>query len=438
MRSLGSLTRQAFKKVWHSRFARSVAILASGTAAAQAITMAFSPLITRLYGPEVFGLLGVFVTLISILAPIAALTYPIAIILPKKDSHAMGIAKLAFSIALIVSTITAIVLFFLGDLLLRLVKSDALLDYIMLVPLAMMFAAMLQINQQWLIRKKQFKLTAKIAIAQAFIISSTQAIFGWLNPIPAVLIIIATFSAILHAFMMLIGIKYNPSAQATMLPHDLPEKISQLAKNYKEFVIYRTPQVFMNAVSQSLPILMLASFFGPTASGFYTIGKMVLGMPSTLISKSMGDVFYPRITEAAHKNENLTSLVSRATFALAMIGFIPFAIVIISGPYLFGVVFGSEWVMAGEYARWLAFWFYTMFFTTAIAQTIPVIRQQKLDLIFTVYKVSVRLLSLTAAFIFLKEDYLVVAVFSIVSALVNLQFMFLIFSKIREYDKRRI
>ena len=80
-------------------FVRNVTIVASGTAAAQAITMAFSPLITRIYGAEAFGLLGVFNALVSVVTPIAALTYPIAIVLPQEDTEAKGLVKLSSVIA---------------------------------------------------------------------------------------------------------------------------------------------------------------------------------------------------------------------------------------------------------------------------------------------------------------------------------------------------
>lgn len=66
-------------------FVRNVLAVVTGTATAQAITIAFAPVITRLYGPESFGQLGAFMALLNVLAPIAALTYPIAIVLPKKD-----------------------------------------------------------------------------------------------------------------------------------------------------------------------------------------------------------------------------------------------------------------------------------------------------------------------------------------------------------------
>jgi len=48
--------RKAFSLAWNSALVRNVALVGSGTAGAQAITMAFSPVITRIYGPEAFGL----------------------------------------------------------------------------------------------------------------------------------------------------------------------------------------------------------------------------------------------------------------------------------------------------------------------------------------------------------------------------------------------
>src|SRR5690606_19830586 len=58
------LTR--IKQLGQSKFVRNVAIVATGTAGAQAITMAFAPVITRLYGPEAFGLLGTFMAILGV------------------------------------------------------------------------------------------------------------------------------------------------------------------------------------------------------------------------------------------------------------------------------------------------------------------------------------------------------------------------------------
>src|SRR5690625_1999128 len=97
------------KRLLNNSFARNVALVATVTAGAQAITMAFSPIITRLYAPEACGLLGTFTATLAILTPIAALTYPIDVVLPKKDDDARSIAKLSLLLALTISLTVGIV-----------------------------------------------------------------------------------------------------------------------------------------------------------------------------------------------------------------------------------------------------------------------------------------------------------------------------------------
>ena len=94
-------------------FIRKVITLVLGTALAQGITVIFTPLVTRLYGPEAFGLLGTFTALVAVLGPIASLSFPIAIVLPEKKSDAKGIVQLSFYLSLFSSAIT-LVIFLVG------------------------------------------------------------------------------------------------------------------------------------------------------------------------------------------------------------------------------------------------------------------------------------------------------------------------------------
>ena len=63
-------------------FARGVVTLASGTAAAQLLTVLALPLITRLYSPADYGTLAVYSSTITLLLVVASLRYEVAIPLP--------------------------------------------------------------------------------------------------------------------------------------------------------------------------------------------------------------------------------------------------------------------------------------------------------------------------------------------------------------------
>src|SRR5699024_10764998 len=105
--------------------------------------------------------------------------------------------------------------------------------------------------------------------------------------------------------------------------------IKETAKQHYDFPLYRAPEELFSTLSQNLPILLLTSFFGPAAAGFYNIGRTVLSMPSRLIGKAIGDVFYPRISEAKNNGEDLNKLIKKATWSLVGVGIIPYGLVML-------------------------------------------------------------------------------------------------------------
>ena len=81
-----------------SKFIKNVIIMLTGTVGAQVVLLALSPVITRLYGPEAFGIMGTFNSMINIIVPIAALTYPVAIVLPKSEEKAKDLIFLLINL----------------------------------------------------------------------------------------------------------------------------------------------------------------------------------------------------------------------------------------------------------------------------------------------------------------------------------------------------
>lgn len=195
------------KNLTQSKFIRSVVLVAGGAAGAQAITMAFAPIITRMYGPESFGLLGTFMATLGVVTPVAALAYPIAIVLPKSDDDAKGLAKLSVRIALVIALAFSLVLLVAGDQIAAVLGMQAIASFMLLIPLALFFSALQQIMQQWLIRKKQFKVMARIAVSQSFILNGSKIGVGWFLPIGPVLIVLARLGNMHYAAQLWFGAK---------------------------------------------------------------------------------------------------------------------------------------------------------------------------------------------------------------------------------------
>ncbi|MDW7747884.1 lipopolysaccharide biosynthesis protein [Halomonas sp.] len=426
----------AAKCLTSSKFVRNVAIVATGTAGAQAITMAFAPIITRLYGPEAFGVFGIYTAILAVLTPLSALSYPTAIVLPKRDADAMKLVRLSIGVALGMTLLAALILLLFKDSIVSAFNLHAVDSFILLLPLAMLFSAAMGVMNQWIIRKKQFKIKAKVAVLQALWINLAKAGIGFFTPIAAVLVFIATAGSALHALMLWANIRKNPEAGMSKSDVDSIEdeaSITSLAWRHRDFAYYRTPQVVLNAASKSLPVLMLASFFGPAPAGFYALGKLVLGIPTTLIGQSVAAVFYPRINEAVLNGESPYKLLIKATAALAVVGVLPFATVIAFGPWLFSFVFGQEWYTAGVYAQWLALWSYFGFINRPSVGAIPVLSLQGFFLAYEIMSIGIRAGSLFLGFLMFESALIAVALFSLSSAGLNLFLIIATFVAAKRY-----
>src|SRR5690554_6428003 len=178
--------------------------------------MAFAPIITRLYGPEAFGVLGTFTAILAVLTPLAALSYPIAIVLPKRDADAIGLAKLSLGIAVFMSLLAALILLLFKTPIVNVFNLQAVEPFILLLPLAMLVSAAMAIMSQWVIRKKLFKIKAKVAVLQALWLNSTKAGVGLFSPLAAVLIVLATLGSALHALMLWVGIRQGSTGSMSI------------------------------------------------------------------------------------------------------------------------------------------------------------------------------------------------------------------------------
>ncbi|RHW32105.1 lipopolysaccharide biosynthesis protein [Neobacillus notoginsengisoli] len=413
-------------------FIRNVFTVASGTAIAQLIGILFSPLITRIYGPEAFGILGVFASLTSIIGPVVALTYPMAIVLPRDDTEAKTLAAFSVYIGVSTSVLVSILLGLFGRDLLSLLNMDVLFPYLIIIPFYLLLSTFLQVTEQWIIRKKLFSIKAKVTIYHALILNIAKVGMGFYYPVATVLIVLTTVGQMLNTVLLSMNIK-KELRNENKIKKKLPFR--SLAKSYKDFPIYRAPEMLVNGVTQSLPMLMLTTFFGPASAGFYVIGNRLLSMPAQIIGKAVGDVFYPRIAEAVNNKEKASKLVLKATKLLALVGLIPFGFIILFGPAVFSFTFGTSWEIAGEYARWMALWTYFMFLNNPSVRVIPVISEQRFFLLFTNVSLVIRFGLLIVGAYFFNSDIMAIALFSISGAILNIILIFKVILKCKRFDK---
>jgi len=401
--------------------------LMTGKGIAQALTILLTPVITRLYGAEAFGVLGVFVSITGLLIGFTSLTYSMGIVLPKNDEDAKNLVRLCLLIAISVALLFFIIIGFFQQPIINSLKLEPIQPFILFIPLIFIFSAFEQILGQWLIRKKKFRQTAKVDISQSVVQNGSKVGIGFFLPTSAVLIFTFVFGKFIHTFLLARSYtgKLFQSAKHLLAPDSFSRKsLIKVATLYKDFPLYRFPQITLVAFSQNLPVLFLSGLFGPIYAGFYAVGRKVLVIPTNFISIAIQKAIYPRLADAKQKNEKLFPLIWKATLGLTGIGILPLGVIAIFGPTIFSFALGAEWESAGEYAQWLSVMVFFQFINKPAIAAIPVLRIQGRLLVYEIAAVVLRVGSLLAGFYIYNNDLVAVALFCTSSSVIYFLLIF--------------
>lgn len=402
--------------LWRRPFFRNVAVLAGGSVAGQIISLAFSPIITRLYGPEAFGILGVFTSVVSIGIPAATLGYAYAIVLPARDEDALRLVGLALVLAGIVALVATALILPFRRLLAAALGIENAAPYLLLIPVVVLCGGVSTTLDHWLIRKKQFQASSGITIAERLLTNGAKAGAGLIAPVAGTLIGIAAGGRGLHAMLAALSSRDTrrraARAEATK-SRLLDERSSLVLREYRDFPVYRLPQILLNSLGHSLPTMLLASFFDPSTAGLYALAVRVLHLPGSIIASAVGKVFEQRVAAAAHEGESLRKLIVRATLGLVAAGVAPFALIMALGPGLFSFAFGPEWKGAGQYARWLGLWLFFGFINKPSVSAIPILGLQGHLLAYEVVTLVAVGASLLVGSLVLRSEMAAIALFSI-------------------------
>ena len=138
----------------------------------------------------------------------------------------------------------------------------------------------------------------------------------------------------------------------------------------------------------------------------------------SFVLASLRQVLFQKLSAVNNEGGDLVSFFAKTTVSLLGMSLLPAALGFAFGPQLFGLVFGSKWVLAGEYARWLLIWLVPGFCNLPAALIGRILRQQRNLLLFDVGLLGSRLGVLVLGGLYLTPLQTIVA-FSLVGAAFN-------------------
>lgn len=359
-------------------FARSVAVVGGGTGLGYLLVLAASPVVTRLYTPAHFGVLGVYESIVSLGLVLVSWRYELAIPAPEEDDSAANVLSLSLVLGVGMSALIGVVLWVLGDPLLWWLDATGLRPYLWLVCLNTLIGGVYGAFQVWCIRKKAFAAIAQSKLSQAVGAVVTQVGLGLLR-FGSVGLLLAHVVRWGGGSATLIRIFWRNSAAC--LKQVSPQAMLAQASRYRRFPLFSLWSALLNNLSAQLPVLLLSSFFGSVPVGLYVLTSKVLWTPLNFVARAISQVFFSNASEAGRKGET-AGVTLRVFTGLLGVGTPYVALLMITAPEVFSLVFGLKWQMAGVYAQFLAPWLLIVFATAPVTSLVYVLERQRGDLIF--------------------------------------------------------
>lgn len=405
------------RRLRSSELVSNVLILMSGTAIAQAISWIAAPVLTRIFTPDSYGVLAVFVSLAALLSVLGTLRYDQAILLEQDEDSAGRILILCLFFSICVAALALVAGVTLSGPLGELYPDSEIIGFSIWIPLLALTMGVRTAAGMWSVRSKRFKKVASSDVLDAGCRVTVQLTAGLLGAGTAGLIggpVVGTTAAavFLAAYIIKGGVP-------GYLRHLDVRKTWLLAKRHYRFPLYSAPTAVFERFSKRSPVFLFAIFFSPVEVGYYWLASTVLVQPIRLLARSTRKAYYQRAVELSQKGKSLAPIFIKTTCAMGVFPILPMACLVLFGPQLFEFVFGAEWRRAGEYAQWLSLIPIVTLMRMPSIQLAPIYNQQGQLLAYQTAHMIARVVAIVVGAL-LGDDLLAIALFSISTGVVSM------------------
>ena len=184
-----------------------------------------------------------------------------------------------------------------------------------------------------------------------------------------------------------IMILYLRYAKLSFFISDTKERTIEAFKEYKSFLTLGVSGNIINNAASNLPYVFFLGSFGEALNGhFAMVQQRVLAAPINLVSSAVSPVFFKEANKAHLSPDNeLPQLVYRFNAIMWLIIAPAVILVVLWGPQIFTFILGEQWLIAGEYARWLAPLMAVRFVNNPMSYLIDIKKKLSVQLYYNIF-----------------------------------------------------
>lgn len=336
-----------------SDFAKNTFTLVIGTVIAQAIPLSLHPFLRRIYSPEDFGAMAVYLNLFGLITIISSLRYEAAVVLPKNNNEAANVLSLAFIINCVFCVLGFVALLLAKTQIAAFINfPERYSNYLYLLPFAAFLFGIYQSMNYWLVRNKAFKASTYNKITRRVVEGASQLVLGIVK-FPGGLFVGDVFgnmANVISGLNQLFKNNFNIQQVSAI-------KIGYVFKKFIDYPKYNVIPTLFSSIANVLPFLIINKIYSTETVGYLDLSKLVLSIPLIFISATLSQVLFQQITERKHAKQSVSNEIKNIIYFLLAIVVIEIAVIQLFGPQLFGFVFGENYALSGTFSKILVFSF---------------------------------------------------------------------------------
>lgn len=359
--------------------------LMSGSVLAQGINILMLPVLARIYIPEEFGVFGVFLAAVAVMAVIINMGYEMALMLPESEEESKGLFLLSLRACLGLSLVFMLGAMLIPESWLNAAGQNGIMGWHLLIPISVALEGIIQPYGVAFNRQAAYRTITRLRIARAATTAAVSLVVGLSG---------GGLTGLIGGFLA--GQLIQAVAGIWIWKRDFGpirsfEKITRLAIQYKDFPVFGMASAWLNVASKQVIFFLLPGYFGDGPTGQFSKAERILNLPPGLLSMTVGKVYFEEATIEARKGARyLADLTRKTALRVALLGLPVLAVILLAGPEIFAFVLGEEWTQAGEFAQWLSPWLYLTMIASPLSYLIDVKRKLKEFLFYNFCLFTVR------------------------------------------------
>ncbi len=393
---------------------RNFMTLFSSSAFAQGISLLLAPVLSRIFTPDDFGLVALYLGILSVLSVLSTAKYEQAIMLPRKNSDAVHIFRLVVVISLAFSLLSLFVFLFFNARIAAMLGNPGIAGWLYLMPVSLFLHAIIQASTFYSNRTKEFGRIAKTTIIQNISLNVIRLGDGFFKTTPNGLISgQLTAQIVAAAYIARKTLKQIKNASVGFSVF----KIRDQARKYIQYPRFNLLLSLTNNLSGTLPVFLFTWGFSAEVAGLYAFGYTFVFRPLGLFSQSTQQVLSQKTIESHHEGRDVFPGLIKLTTRFFIAGIIPFLILAIWAPDIFSFLFSDSYRDAGSYIQILSPWLFMVYLSSPLSFLPELFFRQKKAMIIDMVYLILRFASLMAG-IYTNDLWLALVLFSGVSTIV--------------------